>query len=124
MKKVLLVITLLLVFTGCGTKTLNKNSKVNNNELVIKEQVINNLKFSDVSLYYEKGISTFKVTITNLGEKINPNSLNIVFKNENDTVITTLDGTFGEIDKDNFIALTLTSDIDLSSAYKIEYEIK
>lgn len=124
MKKVLLVITVLLIFTGCGSKTLNKNSKVNNNELVIKEQVINNLKFSDVSLVYEKGISTFKVTITNLGERINPNSLNIIFKNENDTVITTLDGTFGEIDKDNFIALTLTSDIDLSNAYKIEYEIK
>lgn len=123
MKKVLLVITVLLIFTGCGSKTLNKNSKVNNNELVIKEQVINNLKFSDVSLVYEKGISTFKVKITNQGEEVSPN-LEIVFKGESDNVIETLDGSFGSIDKDNFIALTLTSDVDLSNAYKVEYIIK
>ncbi len=123
MKKVLFVLTLLLVFTGCSSKDNKTNSKVNNNELVLKEQVVNNLLFSDVSLVYEKGISTFKVKITNQGEKVSPN-LEIVFKGESDNVIETLDGSFGEIDKDNFIALTLTSDVDLSNAYKVEYIIK
>ncbi len=123
MKKILLVITLLLILTGCSINKEHINSKVNNNELIVKEQTISNLKFSDVSLYYEKGISTFKVTITNLGETVSPN-LEVVFKNENDTVITTLDGTFGEIDKNSFISLTLTSDVDLSKAYKVEYIIK
>ena len=123
MKKVLFVLTLLLVFTGCSSKDNKTNSKVNNNELVLKEQVVNNLLFSDISLVYEKGISTFKVKITNQGEKVSPN-LEIVFKGESDNVIETLDGSFGEIDKDNFIALTLTSDVDLSNAYKVEYIIK
>ena len=123
MKKVLFVLALLLVFTGCSSKDNKTNSKVNNNELVLKEQVVNNLLFSDVSLVYEKGISTFKVKITNQGEKVSPN-LEIVFKGESDNVIETLDGSFGEIDKDNFIALTLTSDVDLSNAYKVEYIIK
>lgn len=123
MKKVLFVLTLLLVFTGCSSKDNKTNSKVNNNELVLKEQVIDNLVFSDVSLVYEKGISTFKVKITNQGEEVSPN-LEIVFKGESDNVIETLDGSFGSIDKDNFIALTLTSDVDLSNAYKVEYIIK
>ena len=51
MKKVLFVLTLLLVFTGCSSKDNKTNSKVNNNELVLKEQVVNNLLFSDVSIY-------------------------------------------------------------------------
>ncbi|MBR1718107.1 MAG: hypothetical protein IJ715_02410 [Bacilli bacterium] len=122
--KRLLVIVLTLLITGCSQTNIFKNAVVNNNELVIKEQVIGNLKFSDTSLIYEKGISTFKVTILNMGDKVNPESVSVVFKNENDTIITTLDGTFGEIDKDSLINLTLTSDIDLSNAYKVEYIIK
>ena len=124
MKKVLLFIISLLFITGCSSKDNHINAKVNNNELILKEQVIDSLKFSDISLMYEKGISTFKVTITNTGEKISPESLNIIFKSKSDSVITILDGTFGEIDKDTSIDLTLTSDVDLSDAYKIEYEIK
>lgn len=123
MKK-LLVIVLTLLITGCSQTNIFKNAVVNNNEQVIKEQVIGNLKFSDTSLIYEKGISTFKVTILNMGDKVNPESVSVVFKNENDTIITTLDGTFGEIDKDSLINLTLTSDIDLSNAYKVEYIVK
>lgn len=123
MKKVVLVIITLLLVTGCSLNKSHNNSKVNNKEFVVQEQTIGNLKFSDVSLIYEKGISTFKVTITNLGDNISPN-LNVIFKNENDTIITTLDGTFGEIEKNSFIALTLTSDVDLSNAYKVEYEVK
>lgn len=122
--KRLLVIVLTLLITGCSQTNIFKNAVVNNNEQVIKEQVIGNLKFSDTSLIYEKGISTFKVTILNMGDKVNPESVSVVFKNENDTVITTLDGTFGEIDKDSLINLTLTSDIDLSNAYKVEYIVK
>lgn len=123
MKK-LLVIVLTLLITGCSQTNIFKNAVVNNNEQVIKEQVIGNLKFSDTSLIYEKGISTFKVTILNMGDNVNPESVSVVFKNENDTIITTLDGTFGEIDKDSLINLTLTSDIDLSNAYKVEYIVK
>lgn len=122
--KRLLVIVFILLITGCSQTNIFKNAVVNNNEQVIKEQVIGNLKFSDTSLIYEKGISTFKVTILNMGDKVNPESVSVVFKNENDTVITTLDGTFGEIDKDSLINLTLTSDIDLSNAYKVEYIVK
>ena len=123
MKKILLVIVSFLFITGCSKQIFN-NPVVNNNELIVKEQVIDNLRFSDASLIYEKGISTFKVNITNNGDKVSPNGLDVIFKNENDTVITTLDGTFGDIEKDSFIALTLTSDIDLSKAYKVEYKIK
>lgn len=118
MKRVLLVMISLLLITGCAFK------KTNNNELVIKEQVVGNLKFNDISLTSKGSSSTFKVTVTNMGEKISPEILNIIFKNEDDTVITTLDGTFGEIDENSFISLTLTSDVDLSKAYKVEYEVK
>ena len=124
MKKVLLLIISLFLITGCSKGEEHKNAQVNNNENIVKEQTIGNLKLSDVSLIYEKGVSTFKVTITNNGEKFTPNSFIVSFKNENDTVITELDGSFGEIEKDTFIALTLTSDIDLSKAYKVEYTIK
>lgn len=124
MKKIFLIIISLFLITGCSDDGDIKNAYVNNNELIIKEEVIGNLSISDVSLIYENGLSTFKAKITNNGDDLTINEFNIIFKNENDTIITIIDGNFEEIKKDTFIALTLTSDIDLSSAYKLEYSLK
>ena len=122
MKKILVILLSLVLVTGCSSKIFN-NSKVNNNENIIKEQTFGNLVINNISLVYEKGVYTFKFTLTNNGDKANVSKLNITFKNENDSVITTLDGSFGEIDANTSLDMVLTSDIDLSNAYKVEYEL-
>ena len=124
MKKIFILAFIIVLTTGCFNKEIDINASVNNNEYILNEQNIDNIKFSDTSLIYEKGISTFKVKVTNNGNIGKIEKLIVIFKNKNDSEITRLYAEYVEIEKGNSISLTLTSDIDLSDAYKVEYEIK
>lgn len=125
MKKIFLVITLLCLMTGCGEKKEDTNAILNNNTDIIKEQIVNGLTMSDVSLSYKDGISTFGVTLNNnTNESITINKFDVVFKTENGTVITILNGSVEDVIENNSsITVTITSDVDLSEAYSLEYQI-
>ena len=125
MKKILIVMISILFLTGCGSKSTISNSKLNNNENIIKDQTINNFSITDISLNYKKGTSTLKLTITNtLDQDVNINKFEVVFKTENGSVITTLDGKVIDSMKANeSITLTLNTDVNLSEAYSVEYVI-
>lgn len=127
MKKInILILMLLFLIVGCSSKNIQSdNAKMNNNENIIKEQTINNLIMNNVSLSYKDGISTFRVQITNnTTESISINQFNVIFKTENDSIITTLNGFLGDsLSGGESFNLTITSDIDLSEAYSLEYQI-
>lgn len=125
MKRLLIVLGLLMIFTGCKEATTTNNIKTNNNENIIKEQVVGNLLLNQVSLTYEKGTSTFSVQITNqTSESVAVNQFDITFKTKNGSVIATLQGTLGDsLDGNTSIVITMTSDIDLTEAYSLEYNI-
>lgn len=127
MKKILFVIISILILTGCNKKEEVTNLiKVNQNENIIKEQVVSNLTLTDVSLYYEKGLSTFNAKIKNDTENdIAISDFNIVFKNENGTIIIKLkENDINIIEANSSKNISIVSDIDLSNAYSVEYEIK
>lgn len=125
MKRLLIVLGLLMVFTGCKEASTTNNIKTNNNENIIKEQVVGNLLLNQVSLTYEKGTSTFSVQITNqTSESVAINQFDVTFKTKNGSVIATLQGTLGDsLDGNTSIVITMTSDIDLTEAYSLEYNI-
>lgn len=125
MKRLLIVLGLLMIFTGCKEASTTNNIKTNNNENIIKEQVVGNLLLNQVSLTYEKGTSTFSVQITNqTSESVAINQFDVTFKTKNGSVIATLQGTLGDsLDGNTSIVITMTSDIDLTKAYSLEYNI-
>lgn len=125
MKHLLIVLGLLMIFTGCKEASTTNNIKTNNNENIIKEQVVGNLLLNQVSLTYEKGTSTFSVQITNqTSESVAINQFDVTFKAKNGSVIATLQGTLGDsLDGNTSIVITMTSDIDLTEAYSLEYNI-
>ena len=125
MKRLLIVLGLLMIFTGCKEASTTNNIKTNNNENIIKEQVVGNLLLNQVSLTYEKGTSTFSVQITNqTSASVAINQFDVTFKTKNGSVIATLQGTLGDsLDGNTSIVITMTSDIDLTEAYSLEYNI-
>ena len=116
----------IILITGCSnSKTDEKNAKVNNNENITKEQVIGNYSVSNASLVYDKGTSIFKITITNTTDNIlNINDFKITFKSESGSVITVLNGfSIDNMEPNVGLEISLDSDVDLSDAASVEYEI-
>lgn len=123
MKKILIII-LLLVFTGCNKYEELEPNKVNMNELVIEDKKIDKLLMTNTSLIYESGITTFKTTITNNGKIIENKKINLIFKNTNKSIIVVLKGYISKLEKSDQTELVVTSDIDLTDAYLVEYSFE
>lgn len=125
MKKIIIVLILLL-FTGCNNNEVKyEANKVNLNDLVIEDKIINNYSTTNTSVIYDAGFSTFKTTLKNNGESTNINKINIIFKTKNNTMITTLTGIINkELKSNEETNVLITSDIDLTNAYSIEYNFE
>lgn len=126
MKKIIIIIMSIVLITGCSnSKTDEKNAKVNNNENITKEQVIGNYSVSNASLVYDNGTSIFKITITNTtANTLNINDFKITFKSESGSVITVLNGfSIDNMEPNVGLEISLDSDVDLSEAASVEYEI-
>ena len=132
MKKILVVMLILSVFTlsGCGSKKKNEpipqeqKLRVNTNEAVIGSKEIDGLSIAKASLVYENGISTLTTSIRNISsDTINVDHVEITyFDNEGNT--TVLIGEVGEaILKNQTVYITSTTDVDLTKAVRAEYVV-
>ena len=99
------IVTLVIGFSISGNFSKEKislNSKssgmvANTNKDVIKEEVYENLKFTNISLITEDGYSTFTADVTNTGnEDSNISDVNIVLKDKNGNSVITLRGNIGD----------------------------
>lgn len=124
MKKVAIFILLLLI-TGCGEKKeILIANKVNLNEQIIEDKQFDKFITSNTSVIYDKGLTTFKTSVTNKYEDTFINNLNIKFKNKNGTEIVTLKSNIEKTIKNNQTEqIQIVTDIDLSSADSLEYYI-
>ena len=125
MKKIFIVLILIL-FTACNNDELKlEANKVNLNDLVIEDKIINNFLVTDTSVIYDSGLTTFKATLKNNGGVTKINKVNITFKTKNNSTITTLVGYINkELKQSEKTDILVTSDIDLTNAYSIEYNFE
>lgn len=122
-----------IIFISSSSKDDNKTVKrngdssivKNTNEGIVKNQKFKDLDFTSTSISYVKGTgSTFKVKVTNNTDNtINIDSIDIILKDKDGNVITTLNTFLGgsiEPMQENLIKTT-TKD-DLTKAYSVEYK--
>ena len=124
MKKLLVILSILFIFTGCG-KTDAKNGVVNNN--IVGDVTIGDYKISNVSLVYKNGVSTLKVTVSNNSNETKTiKAFNITFKTKDDIEIIKLDTALSNvsIDANSSLDVSTTTDIDLSDAESVVYTIE
>ena len=118
MKKILIIFLLLLI-SGCSSDEVVYTNKVNLNDLIIMDREIDDIKFTNTSVIYDRGISTFRVTLKS--DKLKHiDEINVIFKNKNGSDIVTLKGLINKDIKEE--DLVITSDIDLTEAYNLEYK--
>lgn len=138
MKKIISITLLLPVcltlVTGCGkNKEINdKNDddskveiNINTNEDVIKNQNIDGIEITQVSLVYENGLSHFNATVTNnTGSDYFLEEYKINVKDSDGNIIVIIPGYVGSVIK-NGESKNINSVIteDLSKAFSIEYEV-
>lgn len=125
MKKILFILFGLFILTGCDEeKVVLETNKVNLNEQAISDKMIDNLKFYNTSIIYEKGITTFKTILQNNGNEIQINKVNIEFYSKNKTLILKLVKNINKkINKNEKIQIVLATDIDLTDIYEVKYNI-
>ena len=127
MKKIGIIVLLLLI-TGCGcdNKEVEEEyfytNKANLNEKVIEDQVVDDINFTDTSVIYDRGITTLRTTLKSETD-ITVKRISVIFKNKSGSEITTLEGYLDKNVKEE-TDLVITSDIDLTDAYSIEYVIE
>ncbi len=121
--KRIIILLILILFTGCNSNKQDENffvNKANLNEQVINDKIVNNVNFYDISVIYDRGITTFRASVKS-DDSIVIDSIKVSFKNKNGSNITTLEGYIGKNVKEESY-LVITSDIDLTNAYSIEIE--
>lgn len=118
------------LITGCGCSKKDKKVETpkvttNNNEQVIKDQEVGVFKLMNTSLVYKDGTSTLLTTVTNTSKETQYiKSFNILVKDSSGNVMITLLGYIGEeIPTGDIREITSSTNLDLSKAASIEYEL-
>ncbi len=106
-------------------KETQEKAHANTNENIVKEQVIDNYKFSNTSLVMENGTSVFKTDVTNLQNVSRElKTFNIVLYDKNDKEIVTLLGYVASTLEANETKTVISNtDQDLTDAYYLKYVI-
>lgn len=125
----LVLITLLVFETGCGCgkkeKKKDEPKSVTATD-VIKDQKVDGIEMTKTSLVVEKGVSRLTTKVTNnTGSDYKLNEYVIKITDAKGTLIATIPGYVGDTIKNGETRIIDSKiDQDLSSATKIEYEVK
>lgn len=133
MKKIFaLFLISLLVFTGCGKKEDKKTEekqpqeeiKVNTNENVISDKVVEEFTFTNTSLIYENGTSTLETTVTNnLDTPTNLKEFTIILSDADGNVTTLLGYVGSSFDAHESKVINSSVAGDLTNVNSITYQV-
>ncbi len=131
MKKIIYILLIITIFSGCSLKSkenkkeVDENIKILTSEAIIKNQRVENIEISNISLIYENKESIFKCDFTNKSNKVDKiNDIRIHLKNKIGEDIAVLSGYIGgEINPNETLTITSSSSFDLTNAYSVSYEI-
>lgn len=121
----ILILLVIVIFISTGKKDKKTSvNRLNNNPNVIKDQTIENLSITNVAITIDKNnVSTFTADVTNTANYANTiETINIILKDKTNTVLATLTGFIGNINKGEISKISVSTDIDLSKASSIEYK--
>ena len=101
---ILLVLTMWLKLksNNDSKKLVNSEDKkyANTEQGIVKEEEVEGLNFSNISLITENGYTTFTCDVTNTSDsEINMENVDIVLKDKNDNTVITLLGNIGDLMK-------------------------
>lgn len=139
MKKKLMLVLVMLVslglITGCGCKKKNNDAndnksketktEYNTNEGVVEDKEVEGLKLTNTSLKTSENYSTLVTSVSNpTKEDKYVRIFNIFVKDKDGNTIITLQGYVGGVvPAGETRNITSNVDMDLSKAYKVEYEL-
>ena len=141
MKNKISIIVIILLMVAClvGALLINSDGKSSNhiktkkngvvenlNKGITKDQKYEELDFTETSLSYVKGTgTTYRVTVTNNTNKvIDIEAIDIILKDKDGNVITTLYGYLGgKIEPLQENSIKTTTKEDLTNAYSVEYKV-
>lgn len=119
------------ITTGCSCSKKEKEEEVVEEDTIVEveektvtdEQIIDGIRFKNVSLIVKNGKTEFRVTLENTVTTVKkPEHLIITFKGEYGNVIKTVHHyDFGNMRKGDTKNLSFTFSIDMSSVKTIEY---
>lgn len=124
----LVLLSALLVFTGCGKKKEKEeiDVKVITEEEVIKDQEVDGLKLTNTSLTrVDNNWTLITEVANNTGADYKLDEFTIIFKDAEGNVVATLPGYVGGTIPNGSTRTINSSTIrDLSNVTKVEYEVK
>ena len=120
MKKLIIFLSFLVIFTGCGKEEeIFETNKTNLNEGVIEDKIIGDFQITNTSIIYEKGVSTFKTELS-CTDSTYVKAIKIILKSKSGYVLEELTSYLNQTVKDK-VNIVIASDIDLTNAYSVEY---
>lgn len=129
-----LIISLLFI-SGCGKEETPNNpeptipteeqTKINTNDDVIGNKELEEFSFTNSSLSYENGSSTFETIVTNNSNNTTYlKEFKIIFKdNEGKEIVTLIGFVADNIGPNESKVITTSVDEDLTQATSIEYQV-
>ena len=127
MKRVIIFLALLLIFTGCNeTPSVvdNNTEKTNTGVSIYDDQNINSVIISNMNVAFYDNISHIAFVIKNENNNdITYNKLKITYYTKEDILVYEVETEIGTILKNSSKEFYLETDIDLTSTTKVEYEL-
>jgi len=126
MRKIFIILLSCFLVFGCSKKVEQKeNDIVNIYQDVIKKQEVDNFVFEETTVIYSNNTTNFRVKIKNIGNSREVKNVIVKFKSSNDILIKEFKIPVMKIIEQNKTEIiTMSTDIDLTNAYKVTYELE
>lgn len=128
MKKVIIFIILLLVFTGCNNKSVLVDNSIENSDTgvsIFDDQNITNVIIANMNVAFYDNISHIAFIIKNENNNdVTYDNLKISYYAENDVLVYEIEAAdIGTISSNSAKNIYLETDVNLSSTINVKYEL-
>ena len=124
MKKIIVVVMLLILVTGCGCKKkIDNKTTIKNNEAT-SDVKVEKITFTDIKFVYEGGITTLSGTIKNNTKEEKSFTATISLKDDDGKEVKKLQQIVEKLDKDSYQVLTTGIVGDYSKIKNVEFSVE
>lgn len=129
MKKLLVIFSVLLLFTGCGSEETKNVEPSNSDETssmvsVYDDANVESVIVTDMNVAYYDNISHIAFSISNEnGNSVTYNELTITYYTEDDVLVSVMKTNVGTIEGSSKKEFFLQTDVDLTDTTKVEYSL-